>query len=68
MLECVQIAFEHGKMVGGEGLPVLDQRMETMKPDENEMYKFFGVVQADGIKIKVVFGRVKNKVEKTSRC
>ena len=42
MSKCAQIAFEHGKMVRGEGLPVLDQQMETMKPDENEIYKFFG--------------------------
>ena len=35
-----EIVFEHGEMVRGEGLAVLDERMETMDPDTNEMYKF----------------------------
>ena len=54
--------FEHGKMVRGEGLPVLEERMKTMDPDENEIYKFLGIEQADGIKTKHVFERVKNEV------
>ena len=47
------------------GLLVLDERMETMNPDENEIYKFLGVEQVDGITTKVVFKRVKSRVEKT---
>ena len=35
-----------------------------MDPDENEMYKFLGIEQADRIKNIVVFQRVKSKVEK----
>ena len=27
-------------MVKGEGLQVLEERMKTMGPDENEIYKF----------------------------
>ena len=42
-------------MVRGEGRPILDERIETMDPDENEICKFLEVEQADGIKIKVVF-------------
>ena len=64
MSKCGEIVFEHGKMARGEGLPVLDERMETMDPDENEIYKFLGVEQANIIKTKVVFERVKSEVEK----
>ena len=63
-----EIIFEHGKMVRGEGLPVLDERMETMDTDENELYKFLGVEQADGMTTKFVFERVKSEVKKGSRC
>ena len=62
--KCPEIVFEHEKMVRGEALPVLDERMETMGPDENKIYKSLGIEQADGIKIKVVFERVKRDVEK----
>ena len=41
-----------GKMVKGEGLQVLNERMKTIDHDENEIYKFLGVEQADGIKKK----------------
>ena len=36
----------------GEGLQVLNERMKTIEPDENEIYNFLGVEQADGIKKK----------------
>ena len=64
MSKCVEIVLEHGKMVRGEGLPVLDKWMETMDPDENEICKLLEVEQADGIKTKVVFVCVKSEVEK----
>ena len=51
-------------MARGERLPVLNERMETMDPDNNEIYKFLVLEQVDGIKSKVVFERVKSKVEK----
>ena len=63
MSKCAEIVFEHGKMVR-EGLLVLDNRMEAMDPDENKIYKFLEVEQADGINTKAVFERVKSKVEK----
>ena len=40
---CAEIIFKHGKMVRGEGLQVLQERMKTMDPDENEIYKFLGI-------------------------
>ena len=35
-----------------------------MAPDENEIYKFLWIKQADGIKIKKVFKQVKSEVNK----
>ena len=67
VLKCAEIIFEHGKMIKGEGLQVLEERMQTMDPDENEIYKFLGVEQADGIKTKAIFERVKAEVTKRVR-
>ena len=60
--KCAEIVFEHGKMIRGEGLQVLHQRMKTMDPDQNKIYKYLGVEQADGIKAKEVYARVKEEV------
>ena len=38
--------------------------MKTMDPDENEIYKFLGTEQADGIKTKKVFERVKGEANR----
>ena len=62
--KCAEIVFERGRMVSREGLHVLEERMKTMDPDENEIYKFLGLEQADGIKTKTVFERVKAEVSK----
>ena len=62
--KCAKIIFEHGKMVRAEGLQVLEERMKTMEPYENEIYKFLGIEQADGIRTKTVFERVKEDISK----
>ena len=62
--KCAEIIFQNGKMVRGEGLQVLEERMKTMNPDENEIYKFSGMEQVDGIKTKAVYERVKDEVTK----
>lgn len=62
--KCAEIIFKNGKMVRGEGLQVLEERMRTMDPDENQIYKFLGIEQADGIQTKTVFERVKDEVSK----
>ena len=51
-------------MLRGEELEVLEERMHTMDPEENGIYKFLGIEQADGIKTKTVFERVKGEVNK----
>ena len=65
--KCAEIVFEYGKMVRGEGLQVLEEHMESMDRDENEIYKFLGIEQADGIKTKRVHERVKHGVTKRVR-
>ena len=62
-----EIVFERGKMVRGEGLHVLEERMDSMDPDKNEIYKFLRIEQADGIKTKTVYERVKHEVTKRVR-
>ena len=61
--KCAEIFFERGQMVKGEGLEVLHARMKTIDPDENVTYKFLGVEQADGIKTKEVFERIKTELD-----
>ena len=65
--KCAEIVLESGKMVGGEGLQVLEERMDSMDPDKNEIYKFLGIEQADGIKTKRVYEPVKHEVTKRVR-
>ena len=38
--------------------------MKTLDPDQEEMYKFLGVEQADGIKTKQVYERIKEEMTK----
>ena len=48
-------------------MQVLEERVESMDPEENEIYKFLGIEQADGIKTKRVYERVKHEVTKRVR-
>ena len=61
---CAEVVFERRKMVRGEGLQVLNEKMKTIDSDENEIYKFLGVKQADGIKHKEVYNRVKEEISR----
>ena len=61
--KCAEIVFEHGRMVKGEGLNVLKERMRALDPDDNDTYKFLGVEQAEGIKVKEVLVRVKAEMQ-----
>ena len=46
--KCTKIVFERGKMVKGEGLQVLSERMKTINPVKNEIYKFLRAEQDHG--------------------
>ena len=60
--KCAEIVVERGKMVREERLEVLEERMKTIGLDKNEIYKFVGIEQVDGIKTKKIFERVKGKM------
>ena len=55
---------ERGKILKGEGLPVLSKRIKTMEADENKIYRFLGVEQSDGIKMKQVYKRMKEEISR----
>ena len=65
--KCAEIVFEHGRMVKGDGLNILEERMRALDSDENDTYKFLGVEQAEGIKVKEVLVRVKAEMQNRLR-
>ena len=62
--KCAEIDFKNGKMMKGEGLVVLEERMKELDPEQNEMYKFFGYEQGVKIDVKRFMERVKNEIGK----
>ena len=62
--KCVEIAFRKGKMIKGEGLAVLEEKMDALDPNKNEIYKFLGCEQADKIDVKRVMERVKKEIRR----
>ena len=62
--KCAESIFVKGKMVKEEGLQMLQERIKTMDPDQKELYNFLGVEQADGIKTKEVYNRVKEEINR----
>ena len=62
--KCAEIVFIKGKMVKSEGLQVLEEKMNALDPDKNEIYKFLGREQGNGIDVKCVMERVKAEVRK----
>ena len=62
--KCVEIVFKRGKMARGEELEILEERIKAIDPDENEVYKFLGIEQADGIKTKKDLELVQGEVNK----
>ena len=57
--KCAEIVFKKGKMIKGEGLTVLEEKMEALDPNKNEIYTFFGCEQANKIDVERVMERVK---------
>ena len=62
--KCAEIVFRKGKMVKGEGLSVLEEKMDALDPNKNEIYKFLGCEQADKIDVKRVMERVKKEIRR----
>ena len=40
--KCAVIVFRKGKMMKGEGLVVLEEKIDVLDPNKNEIYKFIG--------------------------
>ena len=57
--KCAEIVFRKGKMIKGEGLSVLEEKMDALDPNKNEICKFLGCEQADKTDVKRVMERVK---------
>ena len=62
--KCAEIVFRKGKMTKGEGLAVLEEKIDALNPNKNEIYKFLGCEQADKIQVKRVMERVKEEITK----
>ena len=62
--KCAEIVFRKGKMIKGEGLAVLEEKMDALDPNKNEIYKFLGCEQADKIDVKRVMERVKKEIRR----
>ena len=62
--KCAEIVFRKGKMVKGEGLPVLEEKMKALDPEKNEVYKFLGCERSDDIDAKKVLQRIKKEIKK----
>ena len=49
--KCAELVFRKVKMIKGEGLAVLEEKMDALDPNKNEIYKFLGCEQADKINV-----------------
>ena len=62
--KCAEIVFKKGKMIKGEGLTVLEEKMEALDPNKNVIYMFLGCEQANKTDVKRVMERVKKEIRK----
>ena len=62
--KCAEIVFRKSKMIKGEGLAVLEEKMDALDPNKNEIYKFLRCEQADKNDVKWVVERVKTEIRK----
>ena len=65
--KCAEVIFKDGKMVKGEGLNILQERMSVLDPEKKEVYKFLGCEQRDKIDVKMVKKRVKEEIRKRAK-
>ena len=56
--KCAEIVFRKSKMIKGEGLAVLEEKMDAfLDPNKNKIYK-------DKINVKLVIERIKKEIRK----
>ena len=60
--KCAEIVFNKGKMVKGEGLQILQERMKPLDPENCEIYKFLGCEQSEGIEKVKALGSVQESM------
>ena len=61
---CTEIVFKKDKIIKGEGLTVLEEKMEALDQNKNEIYTFIGCEKANKIDLKRVMERVKKEIRK----
>ena len=44
--KCAEIVIKEGKMVKGEGLPVLEEKMKALDPEQNDVTSFLELSKA----------------------
>ena len=49
-------------MIKGEGLTVLEEKMDALDPNKDKIYKFLGCEQADKFDVKRIMERVKKEI------
>ena len=62
--KCAEIVFKRGKMIKGEGLSAIEEKMKALDPEQREIYKFLGCEQAEKIDMERVMARVKAEIQK----
>ena len=62
--KCAEIVFRKSKMIKGEGLAVLEEKMDALDPNKNEIYKFLLCEQADKIDVKMSYRKSKDRNKK----
>ena len=65
--KCAKTVFKKGRIIKGEELQMLQERMKTLDPKENETYKFLGYEQAERIDAKKVIERIQIQMEQRTR-
>ena len=55
--KCAEIVFKRGKMIKGEGLSVIKEKMKALDTEQREIYKFLGCEQAEKIDMERVMAR-----------
>ena len=60
--KCAEIVFKNGKMIKGEGLEVLEERMKALDPNKMRYTNFLDVNKGK-INVRKVMERVKKKIK-----
>ena len=62
--ECAEIVYRKDKMIRGERLAVLEEKMDALDLNKNEIDRFLGCKQTDKTDVKRVVGRAKKEIRK----